>query len=385
MAVLPLLSLCTGAGGLERGVELVLGDRALLPVLYVEREAFACTYLAAQMEASRLAQAPIWSDLQDVPDTILDIIRAMGEDHGLIVTAGFPCQPHSLAGRRKHTGDERWLWPDIARILRTVGPSIVFLENVPNLASGGLAQVLATLVQSGLNAEWDCFSAREAGAPHQRDRFFLLAADERGLELLADANRHGHSESGRVPREEHLSGSQSEILANADRERWRTRRTGRIQKSNVSQQDREDLANTNGRRRGESTYDVCTWESKSREDGDILANASRHGWREERSWSSRDQGRSNALGSGDIPLWPPAPDDLDAWREILNRWPLLAPAVDEAATQSALRALAHGESFCGSPRPPARADWIRLAGNGVVPEQAALAFRELARRLRKQY
>ena len=92
-----------------------------------------------------------------------------------LVCGGFPCQPHSLAGKRRGTSDARWLWPEFCRIVREVRPSFVFVENVPGLRTSGLSVVLADLAALGFDAEWGCFSAAEVGAPHRRVRLHILA------------------------------------------------------------------------------------------------------------------------------------------------------------------------------------------------------------------
>ena len=93
-----------------------------------------------------------------------------------VVTAGFPCQPFSVAGRRRADSDERNGWPDTARIIREVRPRFALLENVPGLvAHPYFGTVLGDLAESGFDAEWDCFSAASVGAPHIRDRLWILA------------------------------------------------------------------------------------------------------------------------------------------------------------------------------------------------------------------
>lgn len=162
-----VLDLCAGIGGFS------LGIRAAVPeartVCYVEREAFACSVLVAQMEAGRLDPAPIWTDLRTLDGRpwrgVVDL-----------VTAGFPCQPHSFAGKRRGVEDERWLFDDILRIIEEVSPTYVFLENVPGLRTSGLHLVLQGLSGIGFDAEWDVFSAAEVGAPHLRKRLFILGA-----------------------------------------------------------------------------------------------------------------------------------------------------------------------------------------------------------------
>jgi DNA (cytosine-5)-methyltransferase 1 len=175
-----LLSLCSGYGGLELGMQLACpGAHA---VCYVEREAFAVANLVAAMEAGQLAPAPVWGELSTFNGK---------EWRGLVdgVTAGFPCQPWSAAGKKEGKTDDRWLWPHIDRIVREVRPTFVFLENVPGLYQrGGIADVLGSLAEGGYDAEWDVFSAAGVGAPHIRQRLFILAwladPDGYGLQVL---------------------------------------------------------------------------------------------------------------------------------------------------------------------------------------------------------
>lgn len=161
------LSLCSGIGGLELGIRIATGD-GYRCIGYCEQESFAASRLLVRMEETSLDQASIEDDIESLDGKIYS--RKVD-----IVSAGFPCQPWSSAGKQKKTDDERWLWPGIARILREVGPKIVFLENVPGLLDGGIGPVLGDMAEIGLHAEWDVFSACEVGAPHPRERLFILA------------------------------------------------------------------------------------------------------------------------------------------------------------------------------------------------------------------
>lgn len=110
-----------------------------------------------------------------------DIARIRGADlpeHDLLA-AGFPCQPASLAGARKGQDDERWLWPEVARLVREARPRWVFLENVPGLLSvnsgAGFGEILRDLAGCGYDAEWTSFGAAHVGAPHLRVRVWIVA------------------------------------------------------------------------------------------------------------------------------------------------------------------------------------------------------------------
>lgn len=86
-----------------------------------------------------------------------------------------PCQPFSQAGHRKGTNDERHLWPHVYRAIRVLQPRIAFFENVSNHVAIGLDAVLCDLAEIGWNAQWACVRASEVGAPHHRERLFILA------------------------------------------------------------------------------------------------------------------------------------------------------------------------------------------------------------------
>ena len=96
-----------------------------------------------------------------------------------IVTGGFPCQPHSLAGKRHGSNDERDLFDEIIRCARVVRPRFLVLENVPGLftsdAGRFFGRVLGALAACGYDAEWRVVSAADVGAPHLRERVWIIA------------------------------------------------------------------------------------------------------------------------------------------------------------------------------------------------------------------
>ncbi len=115
-----------------------------------------------------------------------------------LICGGFPCQPVSHAGQRKGADDARWLWPEFARIVREVQPRWVVVENVPGLLSiddGRLFRgILWDLSESGYDAEWDCIPASSVGAPHIRDRVFIVAHA-----TGADAGSGAEQQQGQEP------------------------------------------------------------------------------------------------------------------------------------------------------------------------------------------
>ena len=133
-----------------------------------------------------------------------------------VVCGGFPCQPHSVAGKRRGISDERWLWPEFARVIEAITPTAVFIENVPGLRTSGLRRVLQDLADLGFDAEWDYFFAAEAGAPHRRQRLFILAYAD-GFLGRVQPGRPGRQD-GSDPIEPRWDGPPW-IVADANRER----------------------------------------------------------------------------------------------------------------------------------------------------------------------
>lgn len=96
-----------------------------------------------------------------------------------LITAGFPCQPHSQAGKRKASEDDRDLWPETYRVICEVRPRWVVLENVRGLLSSESGRffggILRDLVTAGFDAEWAIVSCADLGGAHRRDRVWVVA------------------------------------------------------------------------------------------------------------------------------------------------------------------------------------------------------------------
>lgn len=108
-----------------------------------------------------------------------------------MVSGGFPCQDISAAGNGQGiAGARSGLWHQMARIIDEVRPHYVELENSPLLVGRGLAVVLIDLTEMGYDARWGVIGAADLGAPHQRDRIWLIAEDN--CEAMADTGgEHG--------------------------------------------------------------------------------------------------------------------------------------------------------------------------------------------------
>ncbi len=202
--------LCAGVGALGMAVTQVLDCEV---VWHAQFEPKTKQQYAAQVLARRFPAVPNHGDI-----TAIDYNTVQPVD---IVAAGFPCQDVSLAGRRVGMleGTRSGLWRHVARAIGELRPSLVFLENVRSLTSaraddshvepcawcvgetGGrppvraLGTVLGDLASLGFDAEWEVVRASDVGAPHRRERVFILAwpaadPDRQGL-AVGEVESHG--------------------------------------------------------------------------------------------------------------------------------------------------------------------------------------------------
>lgn len=369
----PYLSLCSGAGGLDLGVGMAL--RGAGAVCYVEHEVTACEVLAARIADGALDDAPIWTDLH-----AFDGKPWRGRVAGII--GGYPCQPFSVAGKRLGTADPRHLWPSIERIIGEIEPRWCFFENVGgHLRLGYFDVVKPSLERLGYRVAEGLFTASEVGAPHQRERLFILAHRD-----AAGFGREWRGEvpgDGDAPRGDDADGC-GDGLANPDRfDGHGSRHAGpgrRFESSNL----RHSLADAGdgqlskpGRRTERRAGPAPASEGVYARDGVRLANSvieglegrigtELEGQGKERGRPDTDAGRPGGAG---LPAFPPGPGDIGAWRRILEEHPELAPAVEPA-----VRGVADGVD---SGLDLTRTARLRITGNGVVPAAAALAFRTL--------
>ena len=321
MAVRPnILSICTGAGGLDLGVRVACPDTCT--VCYVEREAFAVANLVAAIQEGLMDDAPVWSDLATFDG---------GPWRGTVdwLIGGIPCQPHSVAGQRQGVDDERDLWPDAARIIREVGPSVVFLENVPGIAGYYHERIGPELRGMGYATQEGLFSAVEVGAPHFRQRFFVLGYTDGAR--LASWGSQTDLELGRRPLQERRRKSGRNEFAPPD--------------DAVGHTEPQHLGVTRRGMAGELLPDTqceCT------------EGVHVNGWQ--------------GTGFGLQIVFPPAPNDHATWARVLAEVPSIEPAFCREADGVAWWLDATAD----------RAHRLRVLGNGVVPLVAGHAFRTLA-------
>jgi len=176
------LSLFTGAGGGLLGTKL-LGWKA---IGYVEKEPYCQKVIRQRIADGLLDAAPIFGDIRKF---ISEGYAASYTGMVDVLTAGFPCQPFSVAGKRKQADDERNMWPATADVIGIVKPRFVLLENVPGVREY-LPVVVRDLRRCGYEVSHPLqLGADDVGAPHRRKRVWIVAHDAKQL------NREYNAES----------------------------------------------------------------------------------------------------------------------------------------------------------------------------------------------
>lgn len=163
------LSLCSGIGGLDLAAEWA-GFRT---VAQCEIDEYASKVLAKNFPG-----VPNLHDIRTVTNERLAEL-GIGRRQITVISAGFPCQPYSLAGKGRGDRDERDLWGEVARVVGEVRPRWFVGENTPGLFARSnqryFRRVLDALAALGYSIGWGMWGACDVGAPHKRDRVFILA------------------------------------------------------------------------------------------------------------------------------------------------------------------------------------------------------------------
>lgn len=192
---LRVLDLFSGIGGFSLGLERTGG---------FETVAFC--------EIDPICQAILTKHRPDVPIASDIRTREFHRGEAEVIVGGFPCQDISYAGKRAGLAGERsGLFWEMVRAIRVVRPELALVENVAALLTGGMGDVLGSMAADRYDAEWDCVSASDAGAPHGRPRIWIAFTDadreqrphrcgealrwwEWSAEETAQARAHAHSQ-----------------------------------------------------------------------------------------------------------------------------------------------------------------------------------------------
>jgi DNA (cytosine-5)-methyltransferase 1 len=224
-------SLFTGYGGLDLAVG---GDLAW----YSEIEPAACQVLEHHFPG-----VPNLGDITKIDWTQVEPVD--------VITGGYPCQPFSHAGNRKGKKDDRHLWPYVREAIRTIRPDYAILENVRGHVTLGLKEVLGEIADIGFDAEWGTFRASQVGAPHRRERIFIVASNPDG------AGRRERGRSIAVPAKHSSAERTGDVTADTDGPSGETR----VNTGHNGERLREEPLGSTLNTWGEYTEAITRWET----------------------------------------------------------------------------------------------------------------------------
>lgn len=308
-----VLDLFSGIGGFSLGLE----RAGMRTVAFCEIEPYCRAVLAKHWP-----DVPCYTDIRELT---ADRLAADGIQPD-VICGGFPCQDISVAGKGAGlAGARSGLWSHYARLIGELRPRYVIVENVSALLNRGLAEILGELASFGYDAEWHCIPASYVGAPHRRDRIWIVAYPN-GDELWIESG--GRRRTNRT--DSTLAAEYGEERAVANAERKRQSLTRNIQEYPSQNRNREaDQPRGHGENVANADSQLCGHRHNAASDSVGI-------------YQKSDEGGGHALpDSGD---WDAEPD---------------------------VGRVAHGV--------PARVDRLRSLGNAVVPQIPEIIGRAIMR------
>jgi len=359
-------SLFTGYGGLDSAALELLGPESRI-VWHSDIKPAACALLD-----HRDPGVPNLGDIHAIAPRCVEPIDAL--------TFGWPCQPHSSAGKRLGEADPRALWPEVARLVAGLRPRYLFGENVARVASNGeLRRVVRALAELGYVGTYRTLRASDVGAPHRRDRLFLFAARADVADAgpaaggtLGDAvagDGAGPAGLGAAePGGRDLGAPDLELLPTPSASSYGTNRGGAAGRVGPVRHSLDSMAR----------HDLLPTPTVQHDARNATANRSPGQEHHSVGWTLADVAYASRWGRYD--------DAVARW-EALTR-PAPEPTQVSARTGRPQLAPAFVEWMMGLP-----AGWVTdvpglsrnqqlsLLGDGVVPQQAIAAFGELSARM----
>jgi DNA (cytosine-5)-methyltransferase 1 len=339
------LALFAGAGGGILGGKL-LGWQT---VCAVEWEPYPASVLCARQNDKILAPFPIWDDVRTFDGKpwrgIVDV-----------VSGGFPCQDISAAGHGAGiSGSRSGLWSEMARIIGEVRPQYAFVENSPMLTSRGLGTVLGDLAALGFDARWGVISAADVGAPHLRERIWIVG----------HTNVHGIPASNEKQVVQRKPNRTQENIQQSTRSN-----ISEISSSNINGQSIKPINTEKTSIISNTTEIRKQWKPSIQTDrcsGGIIREKNAEITKE----SSQMGGIQNMADSKTERLQGGGGEDDTQGREITDGSAVLQRGISRNwPTEPDVGRVANGVA--------ARVDRLKAIGNGQVPRVAATAFKLLA-------
>lgn len=320
------LSLFTGIGGIDLAAEWA----GFESICMVEKNKYCQKVLAKNFEGVKIHD---------------DVATFNGfEYRGTIdlVSAGFPCQPHSLAGLRKASGDERDLWGEVVRILRETEPTWFLGENVPGLFTSESGQFFGRIINDleslGYSVGWGCYGAKDVGAVHKRDRVFIVAyAKSKHFNGNQSDIREFEESSTSKPRSSDCQTDAAYANSKRFQEQWKSEQ---LEAEQLAIKHNSIVVNSSGKSRLQTNTTV----DSVREEQDSRDNVMRRDWQPVRGGNWREWGIRAAIPQSRVCR------DNDG----------VPYKVDKHRTQR-----------------------LKALGNAVVPQQVFPILQEIARQIRE--
>lgn len=284
---------------------------------------------------------PRWRDIRTL--TGEDFYARTGLRTVDVISGGFPCQPFSVAGKQKGKGDDRYLWPEMLRVIRELTPRWVIGENVPGILRIAAGDVVADLEREGYDVAVFNFEAAAVGAPHRRERVFFVANTR-----YSEQPRRECDEKGRIRDARSESSSCGVSLANTMRDGFCNRKVEE-QSAKTGEYALGDIAG------------CCETMADAVRDGSKTGPSDQTGREEGIAAESVNRSEIVAIATGAERDRCERPAKQTGWRRFaINGW---------WATEPDVGRVAHGI--------PSRVDRLKCLGNAVVPAQAYPIFKAI--------
>ena len=315
------LDLFSGIGGFSLGLE---------SAGLVETVAF-CDFdqYCQQVLNKNFPGVPVYGDVKELN---YDKLKADGINQIDIITGGYPCQPFSVAGRKKGEQDPRHVWPEMFRLIKELRPTWVIGENVGGHIKLGLDTVLENLESEGYTARTFSISASSVGANHKRERVWIVANSRRSV---------GREQS---PRNSKGIGLWSFETSE------RSTDTNQITRSSEGTETMADTQSERGRELGNIDKEKRNTESSATQSQSCSADVAR-GHSQERRAPCQDCDATNSDCSRLKEQWRSFTTEEENQTSQCGRWWDVEPDVGRVA---------HGV--------PKRVDRLKCLGNSVVPQ-----------------
>jgi DNA (cytosine-5)-methyltransferase 1 len=354
MSLLRHVDLCSGIGGFSLGFEWA---ELSTPILFCDTEEWCRKILA-----KNFPNVPIATDVKELANDPERLVPSHD-----ILTAGYPCQPFSVAGRQKGFEDDRHIWPYILRIVAQKRPTWCVFENVYGHVALGLDQVLLDLEAEGYSTRTFIVPAAGVNAPHRRDRLWIIAHSN--SDSQSDVTEHGKQRQGELGQDKELAHPDGIGRGGGD-----STRRGVGERDVQSEKQGRSSVGREAERRGEPYGEDVAYtegERARKNDGRVRSGISGTGGREDPitqkdvAYTSGKRGSSGLSGQD---------EGQEGFTEELNNRDYRRrgrPTKDFWSVEPDVGRVAHGI--------PRRVDRLKGLGNAIVPQIAmniGLAIKE---------